>query len=121
MEVSARDQVFAGGYEPTEYHRGKRFPAPSRDLARQLHQKGEGNPVWLALSRQETRLRWCTPGGKGKLKGQCSSFKTQEGVLGCSMATQETEHCGSFAFKQRTEREIKHKQNVFKPRSKYAI
>ena len=60
MEVSARDQVFAGGYEPTEYHRGKRFPAPSRDLARQLHQKGEGNPVWLALSRQETRLR-CAP------------------------------------------------------------
>ena len=55
MEVLAREQVFAGGYEPTEYPSGKEgFPAPSRDLSRQLHQQGEGNPVWLALSQQET-------------------------------------------------------------------
>lgn len=61
MEVLARQQVFAGGYEPTEYPSGKvGFPAPSRDLSRQLHQQGEGNPVWLGLSRQETMLQ-CAP------------------------------------------------------------
>lgn len=65
MEVLARQQVFAGGYEPIEDPSGKvRFPAPSRDLSRQLHQQGEGNPVWLSLSRQETMLQCAAQEGK---------------------------------------------------------
>lgn len=73
---SKREQIFAGGDKPTE-----QIPNRGNSIFQLSPETSPGNSKTLVEATKSSYpySPMCTPGGEGKVKGQCSSFKTQAG------------------------------------------